>query len=207
MVNIYLVRHGEAEGNLKGVVMGQTDYKLTDTGRNQAREAIAKFKDKKINRVIASDLSRAYKTATILAEGLGIANVEVAPQVSERHFGNMQDKNKQELSEVFKEQYAELGLLNTEAQLAYKFSVEMESAEEALTRLYSYLQHVDAEHQGENILIVTHSGLLGPFLVKQGLKKFDVPVAVGGIGNLAHINLEVDAGRVKVVGVDGIELK
>ena len=35
---IYLVRHGESEGNIKQLVIGHTDVDLTEKGRMQAEK-------------------------------------------------------------------------------------------------------------------------------------------------------------------------
>ena len=42
---IYIVRHGETDQNLNHLIQGQTDNKLNDTGRLQARNLAQKMKD------------------------------------------------------------------------------------------------------------------------------------------------------------------
>ena len=59
---LYLVRHGQSEGNVKRYFHGQTDYPLTDHGREQAREVAEKLKDATFTRCCTSDLQRARDT-------------------------------------------------------------------------------------------------------------------------------------------------
>lgn len=66
---LYLIRHGEALGNARGVVMGQMDLPLTDRGRAQA-DALGRWlraRGVRLHAVYASDLRRAAETAAIVA--------------------------------------------------------------------------------------------------------------------------------------------
>ena len=38
-MRLYLVRHGQSEGNVAKTFHGHTDYPLTELGREQARQA------------------------------------------------------------------------------------------------------------------------------------------------------------------------
>lgn len=69
---LYLVRHGESEGNTSGVFHGQKDFPLTDKGREQARQVGEKLKDKHFTRCCASNLKRAWETAQLSVAGSGV---------------------------------------------------------------------------------------------------------------------------------------
>lgn len=58
---ITLLRHGESERNLSGVLQGQSDYPLTPAGLEQARQlaSIWKFEDTKFDLTTSSPLRRA----------------------------------------------------------------------------------------------------------------------------------------------------
>jgi len=77
-----MVRHGESEWNVLGKWQGRADTRLTDAGRYQASEAARHIRASGLNidYIVASSLSRAFETAQIIAEELGIA----APQADER---------------------------------------------------------------------------------------------------------------------------
>ncbi len=65
---IYIIRHGQTEQNRRGLIQGQGDYPLNDTGEQQARDARDRFKRMgiKFARVYSSPLARALRTAEIV---------------------------------------------------------------------------------------------------------------------------------------------
>lgn len=85
---LYLVRHGESEGNTSGVFHGQKDFPLTDKGREQARESGRKLKEKHFTRCCASDLKRAWETAQLCLEGRDI-EPEACPDLREHDVGSL----------------------------------------------------------------------------------------------------------------------
>ena len=77
---LYFIRHGESEANLEGLFAGQKDDShLTDTGREQARMASRELKKRqiKIDHIVSSPLKRAYETATVIANELGLDSTQV----------------------------------------------------------------------------------------------------------------------------------
>lgn len=82
-----LVRHGQSEFNaaftLTRVDPGIRDPRLTDLGRQQAREAAAPLREAGVRRLICSPYWRTLETAEIIAEALAIP-VSVEPLVRER---------------------------------------------------------------------------------------------------------------------------
>ncbi len=63
MPTIYLIRHGEAEGNLFKRVHGQFDSPVTALGREQISCLQQRFADIAVDAVYSSDLQRAQQTA------------------------------------------------------------------------------------------------------------------------------------------------
>ena len=79
---IYLLRHGETVWNREGRLQGQHDSPLTLTGVAQA-EAMARRLRAEIGepggwRILASPLGRAWQSAAIVAESLGLEPTEIA---------------------------------------------------------------------------------------------------------------------------------
>lgn len=94
MLNIYLVRHGQNEDNANGTLNGHRDLPLTRLGIEQARN-LALHLEKlgiKFDKVYASPLSRAYVTAEIVADHLGLQKPEKLADLIERDFGVMTGK-------------------------------------------------------------------------------------------------------------------
>jgi broad specificity phosphatase PhoE len=74
MTNIYLVRHGEAQGNKYRIFHGISDADLTSNGILQAEKAAAALMGLGIEKIYSSDLRRACETAKVFSQlsGIGI---------------------------------------------------------------------------------------------------------------------------------------
>ncbi len=68
---LLLVRHAETDWNLEGRYQGQSDLPLNERGRKQAKLLAERLRGEGIEAIYASDLSRAYETAKIIAEAVG----------------------------------------------------------------------------------------------------------------------------------------
>ena len=80
-----IVRHGEAEGNREGRLIGQTDAPLSDFGHRQAAAVCARLSSLPITRIISSDLPRTMQTAEPLAK---LLQVEVERETQLREIAN-----------------------------------------------------------------------------------------------------------------------
>ena len=90
---IYLLRHGETLWNLAGRLQGQGDSPLTWRGLQQAR-ALGDRLCREIDepgrfRLVSSPLGRAWQTAAIVAEALGLDAQTIAfdDRLKERDYG------------------------------------------------------------------------------------------------------------------------
>lgn len=64
MKEIYIIRHGQTDYNLKGIVQGRgVDSSLNATGRAQAQAFYEKYKHLQFDHVYISNLQRTYQTA------------------------------------------------------------------------------------------------------------------------------------------------
>lgn len=78
--NTYLmVRHGQADSNVLGVVSTfvENEHHLTVEGKAQVTSALAALKEKGVTKIISSPLVRTKETAELLAEGLGMATSDI----------------------------------------------------------------------------------------------------------------------------------
>lgn len=87
MTKIIFVRHGQTEWNVLGRYQGQTDVALSPLGIEQAEKLAAHFQVDKIEAVYSSDLARAMKTASCVADRFGLT-VEPRPELRELNFGD-----------------------------------------------------------------------------------------------------------------------
>lgn len=72
MTNVYLIRHGEAEGNAFRRLHGQYDSLLTPRGHRQVECLRKRFENISVDACFASDLTRASLTAKAIYEPKGL---------------------------------------------------------------------------------------------------------------------------------------
>jgi broad specificity phosphatase PhoE len=87
-----IVRHGQTYYNASGLVQGRVDIPLNDTGKKQAQTlGIAlKSHDEHFDVIMASPLSRAYESASIIAKELGYQkDILVDSRFMERDFHHL----------------------------------------------------------------------------------------------------------------------
>lgn len=91
MSEICLIRHGETAWNLEKRVQGHEDIPLDQTGEEQARRcglALAEYGWNPRSRIASSPLSRAYRTAEIIAGCLQSQSpILRVPELIERDYG------------------------------------------------------------------------------------------------------------------------
>lgn len=149
-MNIYLTRHGQTNLNKEKLMQGLTDEPLNDVGINQAIRARETIGDVKFDKVFASPLERAIKTAEIIGN-LDREKITIDERIIEVNFGEYEKKN-----------YFRLGLPMTlywalpEIFPAPK-SVEPISLMVERTRLF--MEDLEKKDY-ENVLIVCHGGII-----------------------------------------------
>jgi broad specificity phosphatase PhoE len=84
---LWLIRHGESQGNLERRVQGWADYPLTDLGRRQATRLAERLaQERPIHALVASPLQRAAETAQIIGRALDVP-VRFDARLKEYNFG------------------------------------------------------------------------------------------------------------------------
>ena len=89
-MTIYLIRHGETEGNRLGIVQ-PPELPLNEKGLRQAAAVAQRLRSAGITRILSSDLERARMTANALARETDAA-VEIEPLLAERSFGDLRGR-------------------------------------------------------------------------------------------------------------------
>lgn len=97
------IRHGETAWNVETRIQGQLDIGLNDNGRWQAQRLAEVLGREELSAVYSSDLSRAFDTAAIAAEQLGLP-VEIDEGLRERNFGSFQGLTFKEIETRWPEQ-------------------------------------------------------------------------------------------------------
>ena len=91
-MKLYLIRHGETEWNHLRKMQGQMDIPLNEYGIELAEKTAEGMKDIKFDRIFASPLVRAKKTAQYIADNCGIV-VETDDRLKEINFGAGEGSN------------------------------------------------------------------------------------------------------------------
>lgn len=95
-MEIYLIRHGKTEGNLRGRYIGTTDESLCEKGRRELLQTADVWRLQEIPKVIVSPMRRCLQTAEILFPH---HTYEICEDLRECAFGRFENKNYQELSD------------------------------------------------------------------------------------------------------------
>ncbi|TPV96057.1 MAG: histidine phosphatase family protein [Myxococcales bacterium FL481] len=86
------IRHGESQANAQGWFAGRVDTPLTPRGEQQAVAARPHLHSVAIDRVMASDLERARRTAELLLESSSLSIELVTPHLRERFCGDWEHR-------------------------------------------------------------------------------------------------------------------
>lgn len=155
-MKIYLARHGETDWNKNGILMGQADIPLNETGKRQAKNLAEELSNIEFGICFSSPLLRAKETAKIICQNkIKIIEDDL---LKERGCGIFSGRNKNEINW---DEYNNDKSVETNESLFIR-------AQNFANKIYK----IDAE----NILIVGHSGLLKNLyhILKSGdFKTFD----------------------------------
>ena len=92
-MRLYFIRHGENQANIDRIMSYKiVDYPLTTKGLEQAEYLAAWLADHRITKVYSSPLRRAFQTAQIVQERLGLLSVEVLEELRELNVGALDGK-------------------------------------------------------------------------------------------------------------------
>lgn len=150
---LILIRHGESVWNAERRWQGQADPPLSERGRAQARAAGAAIAALGPQQLYASDLVRAFETATILGQELGL-EPSAEPRLREFHVGEWSGLTMAEIDTRWPGEYARFR--NREPDLRPGGG---ESPRELMQRVLAALGDIAARHPGERVAVVSHGGV------------------------------------------------
>jgi 2,3-bisphosphoglycerate-dependent phosphoglycerate mutase len=186
MTTFYLVRHGETDWNKQRIIQGQMDIPLNATGEQQAKEAAKNFKQITFDLAFSSDLLRARRTTEIIALEHKLA-VETTEVLRERHFGELQEKPSATLQTYFKLMQE----MADETRKSHVFAPGVESDEQVISRILTFLRETAITYPGKTILVGTHGGILRLLLVHLGYYTY-ADADHSRVKNTAHLILKTD---------------
>lgn len=104
-VQLYLVRHGQTDCNVKGVYYGAFDAPLNETGLRHAQNYQKFFCEIPVDYIVTSPLIRASKTAEWIAVNKKVS-VILDEDLAEQNFGIFENKTYEEIKEEFPKETA-----------------------------------------------------------------------------------------------------
>ena len=153
VTTLYLIRHGETEGSEIKRYKGSIDVPLSERGIAQIRSASVFINSSKLSAVYCSPLSRALKSAEIIAEPHGL-NPLIMHGLRERSFGVWEGMLFDEIKKQYPDEF------KAWADNPLRFSpVGGENTLEVRDRALQSLDKILKKHNGESISIVAHGGV------------------------------------------------
>ncbi len=148
---VYIVRHGQTEGNRDNRYIGFTDIDLTELGEKQAEiTAEYLYKTVKFDKIYSSDLKRAYITAMATAKK---QNLEVIkdPAFREFHGGKWENMVFSDIVTQYPKEYK-----TWNEDFASLRCPDGESVEEISNRVYEAIKRIALENDGKTIAVFAH---------------------------------------------------
>lgn len=147
---LILVRHAEAEGNLKRIFHGWTDSQITERGHIQAKKVAERLKDMHIDVIYSSTLKRTIQTAEYIAKAKGLPIIRT-DKLKEINGGDWEGEEWSVLPEKWPKEYD-----TWENKPHVHRMPNGESMEEMQKRIVKEIKHIINSNKGKNICIVTH---------------------------------------------------
>jgi broad specificity phosphatase PhoE len=151
---LYLIRHGQSNGNAEGRFGGHGSTPLSALGREQAERTAKVLAKEGIDVIYSSDLLRSVQTAEVLAKLVDLP-VHQTTAFRERHVGVLEGLTFNESKERFPNDY--YALIN---RSVHHVITEGESYRHLLRRATTELKNILRNHQRERIAIFSHTGAI-----------------------------------------------
>lgn len=159
MVYLILLRHGESQWNVENRFTGWVDVDITSKGEDEARKAGLALKDYPIDMLFTSALLRAIRTADIALQsaGKGLIPTQRSEKLNERHYGDLQGLNKDEVGKQFGTDQLKIWRRSYDTPPPNGESLKM-TQERVLS--YFHEQIIPVLKEGKNVLITAHGNSL-----------------------------------------------
>jgi|BioPla2DNA2_1021312.scaffolds.fasta_scaffold21586_3 alpha-ribazole phosphatase len=154
MLELILIRHGQTDSNIRRTYVGWTDVELNEEGIRQALELKEKLKNISVDKIYASPLKRAKKTAQII-NGNFCLDICYDDNLKERNFGIWDDLTDDEIKNLYKNEY------NMWLKDWKNYCIKGgESGLESYERVVKFSKNIIDSFDEGRILIVSHLGTI-----------------------------------------------
>lgn len=159
-VKLFLIRHGQTDGNAQGRYQGSMDTELTETGVFQANQAKQYLSNVKLSAIYSSPLKRTVKTAKIIAEGTGL-DIKIYKDLRELNFGKWEGLKFEEINAKYRQDYQDWlsDPYRNPPTGGESFGVLINRAKESVKKI------VAENPDGSSVAVVTHGGVILALIV------------------------------------------
>jgi len=199
-MTILIMRHGhKAEGDFFNPKLRHQDPPLSDEGNNKAKSIVPYFSERAISSIYTSQYLRTRQSIDPLSKSLDIS-IEEDARLNELDNGFVDNMSEGEFKTKFPAEWDAYNARSAD----FRFPGG-ETGKEASQRIESFLNEIRAKHKNENVLVVSHDGLIRVcmcFLL--GIPVFhrgDFKVDLFG---LTEIGYQVDVGRWKLLRFNNV---
>ncbi|GFZ33556.1 alpha-ribazole phosphatase [Clostridium zeae] len=176
-MKLILIRHGETEGNHKGLYQGVKDYPLSEKGKLQNLKLKSKLDNINLNKVYYSEMERAKKTADAIFDfSSSEIYFEENSSFNEINFGLWDGRDYKYISTNYSEQFQ----CFIDDFKIFKFP-EGESFKDFYNRVSEGIKEIiKVSKEEDNIAIVAHGGTIRAILCEllgfsyEGFYKFNI---------------------------------
>ena len=162
---IFLIRHGQTEGNANKQYCGLLDMELNQNGCLQAEQLAGRMEKDIIHRIYASDRKRAIQSAWIIFKGRRINKIS---ELREINFGIFEGKSDQEIRESNADIY--------EKWLSDPYNTAVPGSERLMDfqrRVARALKKIVLANSNKTAAVVCHGGTISIILSRiNGSKNF-----------------------------------
>lgn len=185
---LVLLRHGQSEWNQKNIFTGFVDVLLSRQGEKEAERARDTLKNYHFDAVFCSALKRAQETARIVLAEQVPAEYICDEALNERHYGDLQGKNKDEVRAQYGEEQVHIWRRSFDVR-----PPGGESLKDTCNRVIPYFikEILPRLRQGKNILVSAHGNSLRA-LIKHLENISDEKIAELEIGTGLPIVYQID---------------
>ena len=153
--SLFITRHGFSEHNRRDdVFMGRwPESRLTDQGREEARQLGERLKEKNLHRLVSSSLPRTMETAQIIAECCGITDIYPEDAFWELSKGDWEGKKAKPLS-------GDDRARERADPFDFRYGKGGESYRDVVTRVAPVFENWVEKFPGERLLFVLHGDVI-----------------------------------------------
>ena len=148
---LYVIRHAESQWNPIGRYQGLLDPDLSERGEKQAQLLALELKNKGIELIYTSPLTRTKRTAQIVAQVLGVPLIEDRRVIEIDHgvwSGKLVEEVKREFPEMF------------ETWIKEPWKVDFPQGENLLKvyeRVKNFIEEIKEKHKNQTVAVVSHT--------------------------------------------------